>query len=293
MQLEFHQLDLRYRDLRVVDRERDARLLASLAGVGQKTPVLVVPGAEGRYVLIDGYRRVGGLLRLKADTVEALVLPIPEPEGLILSHRMASSCRKSALEEGWLLRELEQIHGMSRSDLASKLLRSSSWVSRRLGLVEVLPASVQQAVRVGKVTPHAAMKSLLPLARANREACETLVANLMPAGAAVRQMDELWRAWRKGSEEERERIVSHPGLYLGALSEMERQDAPEPVPAAESVRKDLASVGGICRRVKRKLLSAPVSGISLPAWPGAVGLAWENAQSAFVSLSSVMAERLP
>jgi hypothetical protein len=54
MQLEFHQLDLRYRELRVVDRERDARLLASLAGIGQKTPVLVVLVADDRYVLIDG-----------------------------------------------------------------------------------------------------------------------------------------------------------------------------------------------------------------------------------------------
>ncbi len=291
MQLEFHQLDLRYRDLRVIDRERDSRLLASLAGVGQKTPVLVVAAEEGRYVLIDGYRRVDALLRLRSDTVEALLLPITEPEGLILSHRMATSSRKSALEEGWLLQELERIHGMSRSELASRLLRSPSWVSRRLGLVEILPASVQQAVRAGKIGPHAAMKSLLPLARANREACESLVKNLGAAGAAVRQMDELWRAWRKGSEEDRERIVLHPGLYLAALSEIGKSDAPEPVPAAESVRKDLASVGGICRRVRRKFLAAYEGGGS-PAWPGAVLLAWENAQSAFVSLSSVMAERL-
>jgi hypothetical protein len=151
---------------------------------------------------------------------------------------------------------------------------------------------VQQAVRGGKIGPHAAMKSLLPLARANREACETLVANLGTVGAAVRQMDELWRAWRKGTEEERERIVSHPGLYLAALSEVGKSDAPEPVPAVESVRKDLAAVGGICRRVKRKFLAAYEGG-GTPAWPGAVGLAWENAQSAFASLSTVMAERLP
>ncbi len=291
MQLEFHQLDLRYRDLRVIDRERDSRLLASLAGVGQKTPVLVVVGEGGRHVLIDGYRRVDALLRLRSDTVEALVLPITEPEGLILSHRMATSSRKSDLEEGWLLRELERIHGMSRMEMASKLLRSPSWVSRRLGLVETLPASVQQAVRGGKIGPHAAMKSLLPLARANREACEMLVANLGPAGAAVRQMEGLWRAWRKGTEEERERIVSHPVLYLAAVSEMGRNDAPEPVSAAETVRKDLASVGGICRRVKRKFLAEYAGGVT-PAWPGSVGLAWENAQSAFVSLSAVIAERL-
>lgn len=105
-------------------------------------------------------------------------------------------------------------------------------------------------------------------------------------------MNQLFFNKPKGDEEERERIVSHPALYLAAVSEMGRNDAPEPVSAAETVRKDLGSVGGICRRVKRKFLAAYEGG-GAPAWPGSVGLAWENAQSAFASLSTVMAERLP
>jgi len=60
MQLEFHQLDRRWEHLRVRHPARQRRLLASLAEVGQPTPIVVV-AAEGRadrYVVIDGYKRI-------------------------------------------------------------------------------------------------------------------------------------------------------------------------------------------------------------------------------------------
>lgn len=112
MELEFHQLDLRYRDLRVFDPAGESRLLVSLSQSGQRVPVLVVDGVEGRYVLIDGYRRVSALGKLGRDTVSAMVLSLPEPEALLFSYRLERSGRRSALEEGWLLKELASVHGM-------------------------------------------------------------------------------------------------------------------------------------------------------------------------------------
>ena len=43
MQLEFHQLELRYERLRIVRPEQERRLLASLAEVGQQVPIVVHP----------------------------------------------------------------------------------------------------------------------------------------------------------------------------------------------------------------------------------------------------------
>ena len=63
MQLEFHQLDRRWEHLRVRHPARQRRMLASLAEVGQQTPIVVV-AAEGqadRYVVIDGYKRIAAL----------------------------------------------------------------------------------------------------------------------------------------------------------------------------------------------------------------------------------------
>jgi len=102
--------------------------------------------------------------------------------------------------------------------------RTSSWVSRRMALVSALPESAEEAVRSGWVPPHAAMKSLVPLARANRPHCEQLVRALGKERVTTRQMAQLYAAWRAGDGEVRERIASAPRLFLRAVE----ASAPEP-----------------------------------------------------------------
>ena len=290
MDLEFHQLDLRYRDLRVMDPSGENRLLVSLSQSGQRVPVLVVEGGEGGYILIDGYRRVSALRKLGRDTVSAMVLSLPEPEALLFAYRMERSGRRSALEEGWLLKELGSVHRMSREVLSRAFLRSESWISRRLSLVTVLPPSIQEAVRKGVIPPQAAMKYFVPLARANREQCEQLVEHLNGERVSVRGMETLYGAWRRGDAIVRERIVTLPLLYLSSQEEMKRTDPPVPVPAADALRRDLAAIGGICRRVRGRLLRREVE--SEITGPSGLARAWADAQGAFTDLCAVMEERL-
>ncbi len=146
MRLEFHQLDRGYEHPRVHRPERQRRLLVSLAASGQQTPIVVVAicGQRDRYRVIDGYKRVAALEQLGRDTVEAVVWPMGEAEALLLDRSMRFSESETALEQGWLHAELEERFGYSLDELARRFDRSVSWVSRRLALVEVLPAAVQQ-----------------------------------------------------------------------------------------------------------------------------------------------------
>jgi len=249
-----------------------------------------VDGGEGRYVLIDGYRRVSALRKFGRDTVSAMVLSLPEPEALLFAYRLERSGRRSALEEGWLLKELGSVHGMGREALSRALLRSTSWISRRLGLVEVLPESVQHAVRAGCVPAHAAMKSLVPLARANRVQCEQLVANLGGERVSVRGMEILYGAWRGGDTTVRDRIVSLPLLYLSSCEEVKRPDPPVPVSPAEALRRDLAAIGGICRRARGRFLRRERDKDVAP--PSGLAQTWAEVQGAFADLCAVMEERL-
>src|SRR5216117_4596338 len=151
MQLEFHQLDRRWEHLRVRHPGRQRRLLASLAGSGQQTPIVVVAaeGQANRYVVIDGYKRIAALEQLGRDTVEAVIWAMSESDALVLDRSMRLGERETALEQGWLLQELHERFGYSLDDLARRFDRSVSWVSRRLALVEVLPQTIQQRVRMG------------------------------------------------------------------------------------------------------------------------------------------------
>ena len=105
MQLEFHQLDLRWGHLRVREPHRQRHLLASLPESGQQTPIVVVVSEDNgeRCLVIDGYKRIAALRQLGRDTVEATVWPMSEAEALLLSRSLRFSPQESALEQGWLL----------------------------------------------------------------------------------------------------------------------------------------------------------------------------------------------
>jgi len=93
MQLEFHQLDRRWEHLRVRHPARQRRLLASLAEVGQQTPIVVVAveGQADRYVVIDGYKRIMALEQLGRDTVDAVVWPMSEAAAVLLNRSLRLS----------------------------------------------------------------------------------------------------------------------------------------------------------------------------------------------------------
>jgi ParB family transcriptional regulator, chromosome partitioning protein len=253
MQLEFHQLDRRGEHLRVQHGVRQKRWLASLATSGQQTPIVVVAVADpaDRYLVLDGYQRVAALEPLGRDTVEAVIWAMSEAEALVLDRSLRWSERESALEEGWLLAELEQRFGYDLEELARRFDRSVSWVSRRLALVELLPESLQQPVRTGEISTQGARKDLVPVARSSREDCPGLAAAIVRHKLTNRQAGELYAAWRQASAKMRLRILEQPQLFFKAQREIE---PPSPASSLQELVRDLEIVGAIVRRANRRLL---------------------------------------
>lgn len=252
MDLEFHQFDLRYEGLRVRRPEAERRLLSSLAQRGQQVPVVVVPASEpGRFVVIDGYKRVRALRLLRGDTVAATVWAMSEAEALVLDRSLRRAEAETALEQGWLLAELHNGFGLDLEALARRFDRSTSWVSRRLGLVEQLPQSVQERVRQGEIGAHAAMKHLVPMARANAEACEALAAAIAQHKLTTQQVGQLYVAWRDGPLPLRRRVLEEPLMFLKARREIEAEPPP-PTSPTEALLKDLDLLGAIARRAQRR-----------------------------------------
>ncbi len=255
MQLEFHQLDRRWEHLRVRHPARQRRLLASLAEAGQQAPIVVV-AAEGqadRYLVIDGYKRIAALQQLGRDTVQAVVWPMSEAEALLLDRSLRLSEHETALEQGWLLAELEQRYGYGGEELARRFDRSLSWVSRRLALVDLLPEAIQQQVREGKISAHVAMKFLVPVARVSLEDCERMAAVCAQHHCDTRQAGQLYAAWRDGSPLTRQRLLDQPELFFKA----QRQAEPKASTAgAAGLLRDLEMAAAIVNRAQRRLAGA-------------------------------------
>lgn len=287
MQVEIAELRLKYAEMRVPDRRRQARLSASLAEHGQQCPVLVVRARDERPVLIDGYLRVAALQGLARDLVEAAPLELPEAQALMLKHHLERARRRPALEDAWLLHELIEQHGLSQQELAVQLDRSPSWVSRHLALVRVLPPSVQEAVRRELLPPQAASKHLVPLARANPQTCERLVQALHPTPVSVRQVEQLALGWREGDAEQRERILSQPHLYLKALEVVPHATPPASPNASGLLLIDLERVAGSCRRARERLRTGALTDIT-PRRRHGVLRGWREASLSFAALAELM-----
>jgi ParB family transcriptional regulator, chromosome partitioning protein len=256
MQLEFHQLDRRHEHLRVRNPQRQRQLLASLAASGQQTPIVVVTVSDqsDRYLVIDGYKRIAALQQLGRDTVETVVWPMNEVQALVLDRSLHWSEPESALEEGWLLAELEQRFGYGLEELARQFDRSVSWVSRRLALVELLPDSVQQQVRAGEIPAQVAMKYLVPVARGSLEDCQQMAAAFARHKFTSRQAGQLYAAWREASPQIRQRILEQPQLFLKTQRETEPQAAAS---SLQELLRDLEMIAAIAHRANRRVSRDP------------------------------------
>ena len=288
VEIELHELDLRYAALRRRDARRERALVASLAESGQQVPVVVVRGEAGPFVLVDGYKRVRALERLHRDTVEAVLWALSELEALVLVRVLRSGEGDSALEQGWLLRELHERFGLPASELARRFDKSPSWVSRRLGLVRELPEAVQELVRSGALVAHAAMKHLVPLARANLAQCLELAPALAAHGLSSRQIGILCAAFVAGTAESRQLILTAPHLVLRAETEAER---PQDQSAAERLLSDIGAVAAIARRARRVVAAQP--GRVATWWPrGELGAAITAAEADTAALFTLVRKEM-
>jgi len=250
MDLELQQLDLRYAALRSMSPRKEKQLIASLADVGQQLPIVVIAGdVAGRFVVIDGYKRVRAVHKLTRDTVRATLWQLDHADALVLERLMRTHEADSPIEQGWLLRELREHFGLSLEELARRFDKSKSWVSRRVALVLELPEFIQARVREGSIAAHAAMKYLVPLARANAEDCHTLVAALSGQRTTTRQLGALYAGYRSAAPEQRKRLIAEPELFLRAHAvHVEPERSPY-----EILLADLGALGGIARRTSRQL----------------------------------------
>ena len=225
-EINLDELELKYERLSVKRGAAERKLLASLGESGQQSPVIVVRGgAAGRYVVIDGHKRVRALKRLKADVARAAVWEMSEADALAASYQLTSQGGRNAFEEGWLVAELHRMCKWSLGEVGLRLVRSKSWASRRLALVEELPDWMAEEVAQGRIGAHAAANFLVPLTRGNSEGGRLLAERIRGLGLTNRQIGRLCASYRAAGRELRRKIVEDPALFLKARAAAGRDGA--------------------------------------------------------------------
>lgn len=151
-----------------------------------------------------------------------------------------------------MLDELHERFGFSLEELARRFGHSVSWVSRRLALIHELPDSIQERVRGGTIGAHGAAKYLVPLARANREACLELVAALGSTRLSSRDLGILYMSYQAGNWVTRQRLLEAPLVFLKSYKEAQAAPQVEPGPS-DSLLTDLELLSSTARRADRRV----------------------------------------
>jgi ParB family chromosome partitioning protein len=261
LDLDLHRLDLRFAESRLAEPRAVERIARSIERCGQIVPCVVVAvaggsGADGeRLVLIDGYRRIAALRRIGHDTASVDRWACDVTDALLGLLARTRNRPFASIEEALLIRELMQGLGLSQHDLARRCGRDVSWVSRRLQLLSGLPDAALSAVRGGKLSSWAANRVVVPLARANAGHADRLLTALADAPLSSRELRDWFEHYRKASRGSRERMVSHPRLFLDALRETGEQraglrlrDGPEGECAA-----DLRCIEAVLARLRKRV----------------------------------------
>jgi ParB family chromosome partitioning protein len=258
VQVDLHQLELRFESLRNKNASKERRLMASLLDSGQQHPLVVVEAdQQSRYVVIDGYKRVRALKKLSIDQAVVTLWEVDQAEALVLEQLMRSSESSGAIEQGWLLVELQERFGLSQEELARRFDKTQSWVSRRLALVRELPEAIQHVVRDGALSSHIATKLLVPMARAKPEDACRLAELFARLQLSTREAQKLYGGYLESGERGRELLLERPELYLRAERQaaLPRSEAPSPI---EQLTGELETLAAICRRTLRRLADWPL-----------------------------------
>lgn len=138
-------------------------LAASIAAAGLINPVTVASNGADTYILIAGHRRLEACkthLGWKEIPVQVFDL---NPAEIAIARLVENVQREDLrpIEEARALRRLVDEHGLSQRELADKVGRSQSHISKRISLLD-LPAGAIEALDSGGITIEGA-KDLLKL----------------------------------------------------------------------------------------------------------------------------------
>ena len=225
LESDLHRLELRFASLRLRQPRVVDRLARSIEQNGQLMPVVAVTEQEDRWVLIDGYLRIEALRRLSRDTAQVELWDCPLAQALLIILVRVQGRTWEAVEEGAIIRELITRFDLSQREVARQSGRDVSWVNRRLSLVQALPEALFTAICRGEFSTWAATRVLAPLARANADHAQTLIASLQREPLTTRELHSWYQHYQKANRLKRERMLAQPRLFCQALQAHAREQA--------------------------------------------------------------------
>jgi len=210
-EIPLEEFDLSLAGMRIMNPDWISRVQDSMWLHGQLQPV-IAREHEGRYQIIDGFKRVYVSMDLMIKTLQCQVLDIDLQQAklLILSYNRPRQSME-VWEEAMVLEDLLKTHDLSQRNLSTLTGYSRAWVSRRLSMISKIDEEVASEIRMGTITSSQA-RALIKLPRGNQMDLARVIIDL---GLSSRQSERLVDGFLKAEDENKQRdILKHPEQIL-------------------------------------------------------------------------------
>ncbi len=132
----------------------------SIRQYGLLTPIVLMENPSGDLLTLAGENELEILKEMNVAKADVLVTRLQNRKDTCKVILLLSSLQKglNPLSEGLVLRELMKSGAHTQQELAASLLKSKSWVSKRLSLAEQLSENVAEMVLAKQLCPASAQE---------------------------------------------------------------------------------------------------------------------------------------
>jgi ParB/RepB/Spo0J family partition protein len=241
-----------YARFRMIQPRAESAMVKSIERFGQMTPVVVDSGENGRYEMIDGFKRMRALRRLEIVSIRARVL---DGHGRVLKAAMIQLNRDGRtirdMEEALVVVSLYREEELNQVEIGILLGHDKSWVSRRIALIEKLSEDVLEDLRLGLITSTQG-RELTRLPRGNQKAA---LRSILKHHLTSRETRQLVTRLLESPATEHDAILWLP------LDILDARQPPGPVQKESSFEKALIKLEKCCAGVIQGLDDGTFTGV--------------------------------
>ena len=216
-------------------------LAHSLKTLGQKQPILVYwREAEDRYVIIAGERRFRAAKIAGLEALDCKIHPNQPDEAELVELQFVENAIRTdlnAIEEAISYKRLKELKSMSANELAKRIGKAQSTVSRSLSLLK-LPENIQQHIAKGEI-PTSVAREMVKLKQEDKQqemAEQYLAGTLTTTQAQTAVKSTSGRASSKQAKKWSRGKVAVSASYPRGVRQAELADALEDI--AKQLRED-------------------------------------------------------
>jgi len=203
-----------------ISRKQKVLCEKSIRQYGLVTPIVTVEDPSGKLVVLKGENELSVLKEMNVEKADVFLTSIKSASDISKAILLLSSLQRELnhISEGLLLREILKSGEYNQKQLAGQLMKSTSWISKRLSLAEKLNDNVAGMVLSKKLCPATAQN----IARIPKQYQHAFAMKIYSDGVPKSIVEKLVTAYnnKNASDTLKEEIINNPLLAVDKINTM-------------------------------------------------------------------------